>query len=229
MAAELFTKDESPAGLAAQRIHDCLCEEILAGELAPGTRLGEVALAKRFDVSRGPIRAALKMLAETGVVTVVPHSGARVREMSYDDARALYQVREALEAQAASLAAASASAEAVAQLRAVLAGHSRDVAAHPTGAYLQGGSDRDFHNIVARMAGNAIIQRYLTKELYPQLALLRVRHTHVTGRGVSALREHERIVEAIAAGDSEVAGLLMRRHIQNSWASLEAQLKSDDA
>jgi len=78
--------------------------------------------------------------------------------------------------------------------------------------------------VTAQMAANPIILRYLTRELYPQLSLLRVKHRNVTGRGAKALREHERIAAAIADGDSEVAGLLMRRHIRNSWIALEAQL-----
>ena len=54
--------------------------------------------------------------------------------------------------------------------------------------------------------------------------LLRVKHRNVTGRGAKALHEHKRIAAAIAEGDAEVAGLLMRRHIRNSWTALEAQL-----
>ena len=74
------------------------------------------------------------------------------------------------------------------------------------------------------MAGNPLILRYLARELYPQLSLLRVKHRNVVGRGAEALNEHKRIATAIADGDAEVAGLLMRRHIRNSWTALEAQL-----
>jgi DNA-binding GntR family transcriptional regulator len=74
------------------------------------------------------------------------------------------------------------------------------------------------------MAGNPLLQRYLARDLYPQLSLLRVKHRNVTGRGAKALHEHKRIAAAIAEGDAEVAGLLMRRHIRNSWTALEAQL-----
>ncbi|WP_239520716.1 GntR family transcriptional regulator [Pseudooceanicola aestuarii] len=208
----------------AERVALALQGEILEGRFPPGARLGEVALAERFDVSRGPVRTALNQLAETGIVTIVPNSGARVRELGREDARALYEVRAALEAEAARLAAGRADAGAGDMLDKLLGQHADEVSAHPQGAYLQGPGDRDFHMVIARMGGNPIILRYLTRELYPQLSLLRVKHRNVTGRGQAALTEHRRIAEAIACGDAEVAGLLMRRHIRASWEALEAQL-----
>ncbi|WP_428698268.1 GntR family transcriptional regulator [Stappia sp.] len=211
-------------GLAAERLADELREDILAGRLPSGARLGEVALAERFAVSRGPVRAALNLLSEAGIVTIVPNSGARVREMGRADARALYEIRAALEAEAAMLAASRAAPETAARFGDLLDQHAGEIAAHPEGAYLQGGGDRDFHMVVARMAGNPLILRYLARELYPQLSLLRVKHRNVVGRGAEALNEHKRIATAIADGDAEVAGLLMRRHIRNSWTALEAQL-----
>lgn len=220
----MSTISEDSRGLAAERLVANLRDEILSGQLEPGARLGEVALAERFEVSRGPVRAALNLLSESGIVTIVPNSGARVRVMSRADARALYEVRAALEGEAAMLAAMKAGPDTAQLYRQLLEQHSGEVAAHPAGAYLQGPGDRDFHMITARIAANPIILRYLTRELYPQLSLLRVKHRNVTGRGLKALREHERIAAAIADGDAEVAGLLMRRHIRNSWTALEAQL-----
>lgn len=217
------SRSPAPERLAAE-----LRGDILGGRLQPGARLGEVALADRFEVSRGPVRAALNMLSESGIVTIVPNSGARVRVMSREDARALYEVRAALESEAARLAAAKAGPETTLRFRTLLEQHAQEVGAHPQGAYLQGAGDRDFHMVTARMAGNPIILRYLMRELYPQLSLLRVKHRNVTGRGAKALHEHERIAAAISDGDPEVAGLLMRRHIQNSWTALEAQLSEEE-
>lgn len=220
----MLTKSEESRGVAAERVALALQEEILAGRLAPGSRLGEVALAERFEVSRGPVRSALNQLADAGIVTIVPNSGARVREMGREDARALYEVRAALEAEAARLAAGQADARSGETLTQLLGQHAQEISSHPQGAYLQGPGDRDFHIVIARLSGNPLILRYLTRELYPQLSLLRVKHRNVTGRGQAALLEHRRIAEAIACGDGEVAALLMRRHIRASWEALGAQL-----
>ena len=210
--------------LTAQRVYAKLREDILNGEREPGTRLGEMALCKEFNVSRGPVRAALSLLAEAGILTIVPHSGASVRVISREDARALYEVRAALESEAASLAAAAIGPNTAEQLRDLLLEHTRQVKFHPTGAYVQTKKSSDFHLVVARLSDNPVLLHYLSKELYPQMALLRSRHKHVQGRGLTALKEHQRIAEAILEGDSEVAGILMRRHINISWESFESQL-----
>ena len=79
---KLSTISETSRGLVAERLAEDLRDDILSGRLQPGARLGEVALAERFSVSRGPVRAALNLLNETGIVTIVPNSGARVRELT---------------------------------------------------------------------------------------------------------------------------------------------------
>jgi len=220
----LSTIADETRGLVTERVASGLRDEILGGHLLAGTHLGEVALAERFCVSRGPVRMALKSLSECGLITLVPNSGARVREIRYEDARTIYQVRAALETEAAMLAASRADERTADEYRKLMDLHSCQVASHPEGAYLQVSEESDFHLITARMSGNSLIQRYLTYELHPQLTLLRNKHRHVMGRGKIALYEHERIATAISEGDEEVAGILMRRHIQNSWAALEAQL-----
>lgn len=222
------TSRDEARGLAAERLASELRQDILDGRLLPGARLGEVALTERFNVSRGPVRAALNLLGEMGIVSIVPNSGARVRVIKRQDAQALYEVREALEGKAAELAAKNNGAETGRRLQSLLNQHASEIRARPDGAYLQTGGDQDFHRVIAEMSENSIIQRYLSRELYPQLALLRVKHRHVTGRGAAALREHERIAAAIADADPEVAGLLMRRHIRNSWKALEAQLSENE-
>ena len=93
----MSTKTDEARGAAAEKIASALQAEILSGKLTPGARLGEVALADRFAVSRGPVRAALNQLSESGLVSIVPNSGARVRMLGHADARALYEVRAALE------------------------------------------------------------------------------------------------------------------------------------
>ena len=221
----MFTiKAQTPSGTTALAQ---LQKEILSGDLAPGEHLAEIAIAERLDVSRGPVREALRRLAEQGLVTFTPYVGAKVRELSASDARALYEVREALEAEAARLAARRIDEAGRKELRATLSGHARAVAAHPAGAYLQGGGDADFHDLLARLCGNPVLRHTLAEGLGLQLVLLRRQHRKVEGRGRIALLEHERIAEAVIEGDAELAGILMRRHIRASRASLESQIEGE--
>ena len=199
-------------------------EEILSGRLAPGERLGEVALARDHQVSRGPVRAALANLAEAGLVVMVPNTGAWVRQITLADARAIYETRTALECCVCRLVAERATDADVGQLSDLLREHQAEITKHPSGAYLQSGRDNDFHLVLAKMAGNPIIERVLARELYPQLALLRHRHKTIQGRGQEALREHERIIDAIAWKEPEAAEILMKRHLTNSWASISSTM-----
>lgn len=214
-----------PIGLSAAAIVGRIREEILSGALIPGQRLGEQALADRFSVSRGPVREALRSLAETGLVVFVPNVGVRVHEIGFAQAQALYELREALETESARLAARRVRPEQAEALFGMLRGHSASMASHPDHLFEQGGSDNDFHVAIAEMAGNPLLARLLTHELYPQLMLLRRQNHHVRGRGLAALEEHRQIASAIADHDEELSGLLMRRHIRSSWASLKPQIQ----
>lgn len=82
---------------ASAVIRDGVRDLILQGNLDPGQRIGQEALAERFDVSRIPVREALRQLESEGLVTLIPHSGARVARLDYDDCLELYRMREALE------------------------------------------------------------------------------------------------------------------------------------
>src|SRR5262245_14958847 len=99
-----------------ERVHAHLREEILANRLPAGTELQETALAAELGVSRGPVREAIGRLAAEGLVVVRPRRGAVVRELSKGDFLEAYQVREALEAMAARLAAYRLQEEELAQL-----------------------------------------------------------------------------------------------------------------
>ena len=102
-----------PRGEAsARRARDA----ILDGRLPPGTRVRQEALARRFGVSRIPVREALRLLESQGLVTLIPHSGARVARLDLAEHLELYRIREALEPVAAAASAPLLSDEQLAEL-----------------------------------------------------------------------------------------------------------------
>lgn len=220
----MFTIKEAVHGVSGQQIASTLYEKIVLGHLEPGTKLVEVALAEQFKVSRGPVRDALRYLASIGLLTFTPNIGASVRIINLDDARDLYEYRAALECEAAFLAARRIDNEGRERIDKLIAQHVSEMAAQSVGAYVTQQGDGDFHVLVAHLSQNTLLIKALTKELYPQLALLRRQHKNVKGRGQVALVEHRRIAEAIQTGDAELAALLMRRHLQFGWQALEGQL-----
>jgi DNA-binding GntR family transcriptional regulator len=86
-----------PAGVASQRIADELRERILAGRLAPGTRIIQDELAEELNTSRLPVREALRILESRGLVTLRANSGAWVTSMDMRECELSYQIRERLE------------------------------------------------------------------------------------------------------------------------------------
>ncbi|HVA22754.1 MAG TPA: GntR family transcriptional regulator [Candidatus Micrarchaeia archaeon] len=88
-----------------------LREEILGGHLAPGQRLRQEDLASRFAISRIPVREALRQLASEGLITIVPHSGARVSTLDPGELDELYRIREQLDPLAVTLSLPRLSAE----------------------------------------------------------------------------------------------------------------------
>lgn len=86
-----------PGQPLAAHVYDVISEDIVAGRMAPGTPLGQVQLASRFEVSRTPVRDALTQLTTDGLVRLVPTKGYFVNDLSRDDVSDVFAVRFALE------------------------------------------------------------------------------------------------------------------------------------
>lgn len=86
-----------PRNTLRDHIAERLRGAILAGDIPPGAPLVELALSERFDVSRGPLREALRQLIEEGLVVAVPYTGTHVAPLSVEDVREIYSLRTALE------------------------------------------------------------------------------------------------------------------------------------
>lgn len=89
--------DPVPKSTLRARIAERLRAGILAGDIPPGAPLVETALSQRFDVSRGPLREALRQLIEEGLVVTVPYTGTHVAALSVEDIHEIYSLRTALE------------------------------------------------------------------------------------------------------------------------------------
>jgi DNA-binding GntR family transcriptional regulator len=202
------------SGTLAEQVFRRLSAAILAGELAPGAKISEPALAKQYGVSRGPLREALHRLQERKLITRSPNQGPRVVKPSAAVLAELFMVREALEGMAARLAATNATDAEIAGLRAGVTESAAGPNGTPdAGAELDERYDQDFHFSIAQCSRNPMLIELLCAELYPLLRLYRGQLPLVRPRRRPAVIEHERIVSAIEDRDPELSELLMRRHI----------------
>lgn len=194
----------------------------MKGDFPPETKLDEVALAKSFGISRGPVREALRRLEGKKLVERIPHIGARVVRPSEGDLKDLLRVREALEGMACRLAAERLSNKEIKDLEELLEGHARQEPLQAGDSYFQRPGDFDFHYRIIRGSGNQKLISMLIDDLYHLLRIYRYRSSARKGRALEALQEHRAIVAAIAAHDPDRAEELMRLHLTRARQSIEA-------
>ena len=188
-------------------------ESIQAGELKPGDRVREIEMAKRLQVSRTPVREALRRLEADGLLTSVPYRGMVIAELDHQAVMELYEMREVLEGTAAGLAARHASDAEITLIRDLIA---RDPGDEDPQALAR--HNRHVHRALYRAAHN----RYLLKTLNvlaDAMALLGPTTLSVTGRSGTARHEHREILEAIEARDRDRADAAARAHIQAAQRS----------
>src|SRR5690606_26172967 len=100
----------------SDQVYEMMADAIIRGEFAPGSRLVEMDLAERFSISRGPLREAMRRLAERGLIVRTARQGARVTKLSPEVLEEISTVRELLESAACRLAAENMSDAEIAQL-----------------------------------------------------------------------------------------------------------------
>lgn len=203
--------------LAYKRIRSA----ILARSLGPGARLAEPALAKMIDMSRTPIRGALRRLAAEGLVKITPNQGAVVSTPSAKDIRDAYITREPLEALAASLAAGSVADGNLDRLKDAAEREKATLRDRNLSEYID--ANNDFHMIIARMSGNkpleAAIRGCLTlTNVY--LAFFDPFYDVEVEESRSSW-EHRLLIEALQRRDPSWAESAMRVHVRSSFAYID--------
>ncbi len=217
---------EDPITIADQ-IFTEIRKEIVEGRIPQGSKISEPELARRFGISRGPLREAMRRLESSNLVQRRANVGARVITLSYEQLLEIYHVREALEGMAARLAAENRSESELAELHALIRAHERQVDMEQGGAYFQREGDLDFHYRIVRGSHNNRLIGLLCNDLYYVVRMYRCQFGMVSPRASKALKEHVQILEAIEGRDGELAEILMRRHIRASRRNVENRLQGE--
>ncbi|WP_439548951.1 GntR family transcriptional regulator [Falsiroseomonas sp.] len=196
----------------AERALEMILYLIRQGELAPGAELNELDLARRFGMSRGPVREAVRRLQGRKLVTREPYLRARIAALGLEELREIFELRECLEGMACRLATERLP-------DAVLRANRESMESPATPAF-------DFHVAVAQGCGNARIAELLSVDLYDLVRLYRWRSGAVPGRREEARQEHWQIARAMEGRDALLAESLMRAHIRSAWRILEADVST---
>ncbi len=226
---------DEPRSTKADEIALELEEQILLGEIAPGSVLRQEQLSERFKTSRTPVREALRQLAALDLVSMEAHRGVRVREVARDELRMIFLVRSSLEALAIELAVlllddAEIDRIAAAGARFAHLTHAfgdasmtdAEVRSH-TAEWIA--ANDEFHDRIIDAAGSPFLSKTAT-------SVRRIFHVQIIGTrmgGISELydenlRQHEALIGALRARSPGGARELMREHVIGSGRLLEATL-----
>ena len=200
---------------------------ILSGELPPGSRLRELALAEQLGVRRGPLREAIRILEGRRLLERTPNAGVSVIAPTLEDFEELLVTREALEGMAARLAAqnmTSRELEALGHMAGLVEAH--DGQGLPLGVY-DVGPDSDFHRHIAVCSRNRRIEQLLCEDLYFLLRFFRARAAQARPTPTVTHAEHGAVIDAIHRRDAEGAEQAMRAHVRRSRETLLRQLRSE--
>jgi DNA-binding GntR family transcriptional regulator len=202
-------------------------KRIMTGEIAIGAQLRQAELAKELGVSRTPVREALRQLHTSGLIEVVPNRGAIVRVPAPWEVRDAYEVRAELEGLAAERAASRINEDEIEQLREADRAM-RAAIADPTPTDQEPGAEPPtveyndvFHMLIHRVSGNERLARAINEinEAFPRNVSWLVLADDPRRREEN-VREHERIVEALAAGDAAAARKQMKIHVTSAGEQL---------
>jgi DNA-binding GntR family transcriptional regulator len=205
-------------------LYDLLLEEVLQGNLKPGELLVENTLGRKYGVSRTPVREALRMLEQDGVLERV-NRGIRVRQTSAEEVLELYDVRGILEGIAARDAAERRTDIDLATLDRIFRTMEDAQEATPIDRAI---INRSFHRSIWGAAKNRTLS-----DLLERLAVHLRRYPATTyqrpGRWETAIDEHREILEAIRAKDADAARTLSETHMSAARNARLEMIRNGDS
>jgi DNA-binding GntR family transcriptional regulator len=207
-------------------------EAIVSGEFAPGTVLRQEQLSERFNVSRTPVREALRRLAALGLVSFVPNRGVRVRTLSREELWEAFLVRAELESLATELAAPKMTEEDLAELEETEAEFSRAtqaLRARPrddvdrwrlTSEWVR--ANHGFHDVIYRVADAPLVERVAkgARRSFSGHAVWAPGGSETDALYERNDREHRAIIAALSAANAAGARALAREHVLHSYELL---------
>jgi DNA-binding GntR family transcriptional regulator len=196
-----------------EQIYQLIRRMIVTGLLRPGDTIHEMTIADRLDLSRTPVREAIKRISDEGLVEVRAQSGTFVAPITAREVEEAYLIRTALELESVRRAATAFAEEHRRRLEAVTAAHR---AALDRGDYAEAiARDDDFHRAIAEINGLHRLWRAVDLSK-AQMDRCRYLSLPQPGHADATIRQHEAIVEALAANDAEAAHAAMKHHLDTS-------------
>jgi DNA-binding GntR family transcriptional regulator len=201
-----------PRAALHEQVAHRLRQMLVEGRITPGSKLNERELSELLNVSRTPLREAIKMLAAEGLVELLPNRGAIAVSLTEADVLNTFEVMAGLEAQSGELAAERITPQELAEIQAMhfemLAAYTRrDLSTYYT-------LNARIHSAINAAARNPVLAQVYT-QVNARLQALRFRSNQDGEKWKRAVKEHENMIEALAARDGAAMRDILLAHLRN--------------
>jgi DNA-binding GntR family transcriptional regulator len=216
--SEAMSRAQASAEWVAERLRDM----IVKGDLPPGARIVERKVSADLNVSRTPVREALKLLRADGLIEISMHRGAQVTPYTRKEAEDLFDLISVIEGLAAERLAERLTGQTLRRLEALHARMLEEYAARDASAYFD--TNTEIHDTIVAEAGNLILAESHRR------VMVRARRGRFMAivdadRWRQAVDEHEAVMAAFRARDAEVAGAIWREHLRHTGETVAEVLR----
>lgn len=227
-----FLSERPLSRTTAEYVLELLTRDILTGRFKPGEQLVERELTERYGVSRTPLREALRSLVRSQLAVTVPYHGVYVREISFDFAREVYELRVGMDRVAGYHAATRATARQLRELREIY--EAINERSQPVEGDLAQQARRDeilllnnrFHRKITEASHNELLLAKLD-ELWASINLVRYGSWRTDARTESSKEEHGEILAALVDRQPDRAAALCADHAWLAWLFVSSALENE--
>jgi DNA-binding GntR family transcriptional regulator len=218
--------DEQTRPSMEQVVYDKLKHSILHRQLAPGTQLVESTISDRLQVSRTPIRNAIKKLASEGLINIIPNRGAFVIQPSLDEITQAYEARIELECVAVRLSIARITKKDIATLKQLVNDERQAFIQKDILKFVK--ANENFHMTLVKKSNNKFLIGFMQKLVNQINVYLQLFDTfyNVNFEESESIKEHLKIIDLIEKKDYEKLDTSLREHISHSYEDLEVNKSS---
>lgn len=221
MANSRMSNEDSQSELVRRTIS----EEILTGQLRPGDFLSETRLAERFNMSRTPVREAIRVLAGYRLVQLRPGQRPIVRGQSFAEILDQFEAMAELEASCARLAARRRAESDLREMERAQDQCKKLAALEDVDKYYE--ANVRFHDAIYSAAGNNYLEMEALR-LRDRLRFLRISQGRLPGRLNASSKEHDVVLNAIKKGQESIAAEAMRKHVVLQGEGLRTILRDTE-
>jgi len=206
---------------AAEYVYRSIKKDIFLKKLRAGQRLPESSIAKNLNVSRTPVREALRKLANEGLVIITPNAGARLVSPSIQEINDAFELRNYLEQLATAKAVGKITPLQICRLEETIDEEEKIFEKRDLENYLR--INIQFHHIIAEASGNSLLVEYVDNVLSRIYVFMVFYESFFDFDTNPSLDEHREIVKALRLGDKKLAQELMGHHILHSAEALKVK------